>query len=268
MTQKVFRLTIAAVIVAAASAQAQDASQFSADFTGMTGRIVMDDIYDPSDSFSKGTSQALSFRLRSNFGEDMFGQVDYSAEDNADGNGYSYVSNGVALHLGKTTGDMTIGGMLSQGHDGAEGVSYNTLAVEADKKTASGLLSGQVGLILSKNGDEQAIYGRVAYAKDLNEKTTVTASLGLGIWDYYSDKDQHTYLGNLGLEAQYKVSDKVAILAAFQGNMAAEPHEDEYWNSGTLYVGMRVSLGAAAKPAFADYNPLYGIQSAKFTDYE
>jgi len=276
MTHKIFSMTAAAVFAIATSAQAQVAPQFSADVTAMLGRIVMNDVYDPDYSFTNGQSQALSFRLRGNFSENMFGQFDYNTENNVDGSSisdpagdeYTYKADGAALHLGKTTGDMTIGGMLSLGYNGYEGVAYGTLAAEAEKKTASGKMSGQVGLILSDDGDEQAIYGRVAYVKDINEKTTVTASFGLGIWDYYSDEVQAVYLGNLGLEAQYKISDNTAVVVSYQGNLAVEPHEDETWNSHTLSIGLRLSLGAASKPIFADYNPLYGIQHAKFTDWE
>lgn len=274
MTIKILALTTAAVL-SAASAQAQTADMFSADVTAMAGRIVLNDEYDTDYSFNDGTSQALSFRLMANFGGNMFGQLDYGVENNVDGGSVaysgesgsnSYSAQGVALHFGMVNGDTTYGAMYSRGYNGYEDINYNTLAVEAVTKMGAGALSGQLGLTRSEDGEENATFGRVAYAMDVNDKTTVTASLGLGKWTYDDSGDLN--LTTLGLEAAYKISDNASILIAYQGNNAAEASEDEYWNSSTLYVGVRLSLGGASKPVFADYNPIYGIQHAKFSNWE
>lgn len=268
-------MTVAAMITTVSAVCAQDASQFSLDMTAVTGKTVLNDTYDPDYSFSDGTSQALSLRFMGSFGENMFGQFDYTTENNFDGSSYEYPSGdeysynaqGIALHFGKTIGNLTVGGMYSQGANGYEDVTYRSLAIEGQKKTAAGIISGQIGLVKSEDQNELAIYGHVSFAKELSEKTTLTASVGLAQWNYDLADPDIAIIGNLGLEAQYKISDNAAVLIAYQGNIASEPEESEAWNSHTLYVGMRVSLGTS-KPNFADYNPLYGVQHAKFSDWE
>ncbi len=89
--------------------------------------------------------------------------------------------------------------------------------------------------------------------------------MGLGTWDY-DGSDAMLTMTNFGLEGLYKITDNAAIFVTYQGNKGAESSEDEDWNSSTVYIKMRLSLGAASKPNFADDNPIYGIQHAKFSD--
>lgn len=104
---------------------ANESAGFSGDISFYHGNLILQDSYDNDYSFNDGSVTGLAFRLRRDFSQGWFGQLDYNGETIVDGssvgypggNNYSYSVRTLSAHLGGSTGNFTYGAMVSLGED-------------------------------------------------------------------------------------------------------------------------------------------------------
>jgi hypothetical protein len=248
----------------------------SGDIAIYSGNLALSDSYNNDYSFSDGSITGVNLRLKNDFSGGWFAQLDYNTENLVDGSSvnvpdggdYSYSVQTTSAHVGRASGNLTYGGMVSLGRDfGWWDESFTTVAAEGRYQMGGSALSGQIGSTNSSDSDASSNYGRIE--GEFQISPNFLAGINVGGGTIFYDGDDSIAFVRWGVDAEYDLASGMSVFASYQGSFETEEAEEEAWQKTSISAGIRYRFGNdGSQTTFADYNPFTGVEHVRFSDWE
>ena len=209
-------------------------------------------------------------------------QFDASGERLSDDLGDDYSVYDGAAHLNWRKDDFLLGVFGSIGSSDNQNMdgTFVTAGAEAQVDIGQVVLSvqgGETRSIATANPDYDVVapYVRGEIRYFLTPNLVVSGNAG-AMYETYDDPDEPLSATTWGAEVEYRFDNSpISIFAGYQGSYEAENTEARYWTKHAVVAGLKFNFGtdtlqAAAKsgPTLRDYNPITGVQSVRYNNWE